>query len=173
MLLAPCELVIVPYVVSVLGHTEELPDLGLDVTLRLHEHVDDRALVDVLAEDVLGDAALEQLAAFIDLVGHHVEQVVVRDAFEDLVLVIEREVRSDRTRELPCTLGIVDQGSHTAIVGAGLRAGQGLAPGTSSAAACASTTGPRAARYRSRYVCLTRSASSPSARAYSARNPRT
>ena len=55
------------------------PDLRLDVTLALHEHVDDRALVDVLAEDVLGDAALEQLAPFVDLVGHHIYERAIVD----------------------------------------------------------------------------------------------
>ena len=40
-----------------------LPNLRLDVPLRLDEHVDDRAIVDVLAEDVVGHAALEQRAA--------------------------------------------------------------------------------------------------------------
>src|SRR5688500_2884042 len=39
------------------------PDLGLHVPLGLHQDVDDRPFVDVLAVDLLGDAALEQLAA--------------------------------------------------------------------------------------------------------------
>src|SRR5512140_1351826 len=51
-------------------HSGRLPDLRLDVPLGLHEHVDDRTLVDVLVEDLLGYAALEQLAPLVDLVGH-------------------------------------------------------------------------------------------------------
>ena len=102
-----------------------LPDLRFDVPLRLDQHVDDGALVDVLAEDVLGHTALEQLAAFIDLVRHHLEQVVVGDALEDLRLVIERQIRCNGARELARTLGIVDQGGHKPIVGGRNHRGQG------------------------------------------------
>ena len=50
------------------------PDLGFDVALGLHQHVNDRAIVDVLGEDLLGDAALEELAPFLDVAFHHVEE---------------------------------------------------------------------------------------------------
>ena len=56
-------------------------------------------------------------------------------------IVIEGEIRSDGTRELACTLGIVDEGRHVVIVGAGSTPGQALAASSST-----SGSGPRAAR---------------------------
>src|SRR5690606_28090882 len=54
-----------------------------DVALRAHEDVHDRAIVEVLREELGSDAALEERAAFLDFVGEDVEEAVVLDAFDD------------------------------------------------------------------------------------------
>src|SRR6185503_14897779 len=89
-----------------------LPDLRLDVPLGLHEDVDQGPVVDVLRVDVGGHAALEQLAALLDLLRHHLEQAVVGDAIEDLRLVVEGEVRGDGARQLAGALRAVDESGH-------------------------------------------------------------
>src|SRR5262249_3931231 len=89
-----------------------LPNPRLQVSLRLDEDVDDRAVVDVLTVDLGRDAALEQRAPLLDLLAHDVEEGVVRDAVEDLLLVVQGQIRRDRTGELPRPLRVVDQRGH-------------------------------------------------------------
>src|SRR5687768_8971352 len=63
---------------SRIGRTRS-PDLGLDVSLRLDEDVDEGAVVEVLGIELGRDAALVERATFFDFLCQGLEEVVARD----------------------------------------------------------------------------------------------
>ena len=67
----------------------ELPELTLDVALGLDEEIDDRAIVEVLLEQLGGDPAPVQLEPLLDLLVERLVEVIGLQPFEDLVLVVQ------------------------------------------------------------------------------------
>src|SRR5262249_45884843 len=77
-----------------------LPNPGFDVRLGADDDVHDGAVVEIRGGvELRAHAALVELAALLELLLQHVEQVVLFDALDDLLLVVERDVRGDGVRE--------------------------------------------------------------------------
>src|SRR5579863_10463508 len=75
------------------------PELRLDVALRLDEDVDESPVVKIAREEIRRNTALVEGAALFDLFGQGLEEVVILDAADDLVLVVEGKVARDRARQ--------------------------------------------------------------------------
>src|SRR5690606_22077834 len=81
--------------------------------LRAHEDVDDRAVVEVHRVELGAHALLEERAAFFDLVGEDLEEVVVLQSLEDLLFVVVAEIARDVTSEAARGLRRLDGGHAT------------------------------------------------------------
>lgn len=76
--------------------------------LGLEHHINDGSVKEVELVDLWRHAALEEGAAFFNVVMHDGEEGVVLDALDDLFFVVEGEVRRNGPRQLASTLGFVD-----------------------------------------------------------------
>src|SRR6266568_9305145 len=87
-----------------------LPDARLHVALRAEDDVDDGAVVEVrLRVEVRGEPRAVQLPALLQLVSQRVEEVVLLDAADDLLLVVEGDVGADGTGKAGRLLGRLDE----------------------------------------------------------------
>jgi hypothetical protein len=80
--------------------SDNLPDLGFDMTFGLDDNIYQRPVIIVGLRKKLGrDATLVELAPFFNLVFEHVEEVVLLNAADDLLFVVEAQVGRDRPRQ--------------------------------------------------------------------------
>src|SRR5690606_26128201 len=72
--------------------------------------VDDRAVVEVLLEERGSHTALEESSALFNLLRQPFEEIVILDALDDLLFVVEGEVARDRSSEPAGSFFGFDQG---------------------------------------------------------------
>ena len=86
-----------------------LPELRLYVAFGLDEDIDERPVVEVSLIKLGRYPTLVESAAFLDFFRKRFEEVVVLDALEDLLFVVEREIAGNGARQPPCGFFRFDQ----------------------------------------------------------------
>ena len=79
---------------SMLSHTytHGLPHRRFDVCLATNEDVNDGPIIKIMTHQRRYHTALKKITAFLNLVSHHLEEVIVANTICDLVLVVERKI---------------------------------------------------------------------------------